>query len=214
MQAGASQAPAAEAVRYGAALSRRPLGGHGGGGAERRGRGVSGLRPAQRPPGRGKFHPGAAAGGGKLLPSPGSEGIPHRQHPPLRPGVAPGGGPAAAGQPVRRGRGHRPGLGPGGPGPEDRPGPAPPRLHPDDRPHPGRGGGGRTAGNAVRSAGPGAEPGGRGLHLPEQPHRHRGLRSRGAVHVLVRPVRHERPHRTAQRQPGRLRPALPPALPF
>ena len=116
MQAGAAEAPA-EAVSHGAALSRRPLGSNGGGGAERRGRRLSGLRPVQRPPGRGKFHAGAAAGGGTILPSPGGEGVPYGQHPPLRPGAAPGGGAAAAGQPVRRGRDHRPGLGAGGSGP-------------------------------------------------------------------------------------------------
>ena len=35
---------------------------------------------------------------------------------------------------------------------------------------------------------------------------------RGVVHVLLRPVRDERPDRGSLRQPGPLRPALPPAL--
>ena len=39
-----------------------------------------------------------------------------------------------------------------------------------------------------------------------------GLCPRGAVHVLLRPVRDERPDRGPLRKPGPLRPALPPAL--
>ena len=40
----------------------------------------------------------------------------------------------------------------------------------------------------------------------------RGLCPRGPVHVLLRSVRDERRYRRTQRQPGGLRPALPPAL--
>ena len=49
-------------------------------------------------------------------------------------------------------------------------------------------------------------------NLPKKPHRDRNVRPRRAVHVLQRPVRDVRRHRAAQRQPRRLRPALPPAL--
>ena len=41
----------------------------------------------------------------------------------------------------------------------------------------------------------------------------RDLRPWCSLHVLLRPVRNERPHRRTQRQPGHLCPALPPGLP-
>ncbi len=49
-------------------------------------------------------------------------------------------------------------------------------------------------------------------NLPKKPHRDRNVRPRRAVHVLQRPVRDVCRHRAAQRQPWRLRPALPSAL--
>ena len=179
----------------------------------RRGRRVPGLRGPQRPPGGEEFLPPGAPPGGLLLPHPGGEGLPHRQHPGHGPGDGRRPGTAPPCKPVRRGRRHRPGLGAGVPGPVCCPGPAPPRQYPDDHPLPGGGGGGGGAGPALCGPLPGAEPGGYPLHLPKEPHRHRGLCPRGPMHVLVRTVRHERPHRGAQRQPGPLRPALPPALP-
>ena len=76
-----------------------------------------------------------------------------------------------------------------------------------------------TLGGACRAAELGLErvvlarepPGHRGHH-PGLSRRDRGVCPRGPVHVLLRPVRDERRYRRTKRQPGGLRPALPPAL--
>ena len=49
-------------------------------------------------------------------------------------------------------------------------------------------------------------------HLQGLSRRDRDLRPWCSLHVLLWPVRNERPHWRTQRQPGHLRPALPPAL--
>ena len=60
--------------------------------------------------------------------------------------------------------------------------------------------------------GPGVFGGGHPTICENCPWRGGGLCPRGVVHVLLRPVRDERPDRGPLRQPGPLRPALPPAL--
>lgn len=73
--------------------------------------------------------------------------------------------------------------------------------------------GGAGAGR-VRAGGhrPGVLGGGYRPYLQKLPGGDRGLCSRGALHVLLRPVRHERPDWRTVRKPGPVRPALPIAL--
>lgn len=114
------------------------------------------------------------------------------------------------------GGGRRPGPGPGGgqtPA-ADLPRPPPPRLHPDDRPQPGRDFGLRRTGDHPGGPAPGDAGGGHPGPVPGLPLGDRGLWPRGPVHVLQRPVHPLGGAGGAQRQPGPVRPALPPGLPL
>ena len=181
-------------------------------GPQRRRRGLPGLRELQCPPGRQEFYIGRAARGRQILPRPGRAGPSDPQHPGHRPGAAQGGGAHPYRRHVRCGRLHRPGSGRRQPLPPDRAPHPPARLYANVHPQPGGRPAGRRHGPEPGGAGPGAGPQADRLHLPELPHRDRGLCPRGAVHVLFRPVLYVRRHRPAQRQPGPVRPALPPAL--
>ena len=112
----------------------------------------------------------------------------------------------------RRRRGDFAGPGGGGPCPPHGPGPAHPRFHPDERPHAGGRAGAGRAGLLPGDSGPRAEPFGDRAHRQKLPHRGGGIRTRRAVHERFRPVLHERLSGRPQRQPGRLRRTLPPAL--
>ena len=89
---------------------------------------------------------------------------------------------------------------------------APPRLHPDGRPFPHGGGNRRPAGIFPGGAGKGAFPGGNQGHPGMHGAGNRNLCPRGPLYEYVRPVLHERHVRREKRQPGPVRPALPPAL--
>ena len=204
--------PSRAGANDGAAEPRRRLGGYGSRRAEWGRRGVYGLRRAQRPAQRPEFHGRGIPCRRGLLPSAGGEGVSDPEHP--------GDGPGAA---CRRrgpekslghggGRHPHPGLGHLAAGPGNCARCSPPRQHPDEPAHPGRGVQGGGAGPGAGGAGPGAEPPGHPHHNPGLSRGNRGVRARGPVHVLLGSVRNERRDRRAQRQPGSLRPALPPAL--
>ena len=143
---------------------------------------------------------------------PGSPGLSDAEHPADGPGAAQGCGDGPHRLPPGRGRHSGAGLGPVRSAAPRAAGSAPPRQHPDERLHHRRRQ--RAVPRRLRAggAGPGVLPGGHPGHLPGLSRRDRGLCPRRPRYVLFRSVLHERPDRRPLRQPGPLRPALPPAL--